>query len=504
MLFKKILAPMVAPLTLGAVIGLTACGDDSSNSNNANPVNPDPVINPDPSTTPTDPSTTPSTTPTDPTTTPTDPSTTPSTTPTDPTTTPTPTTAWVSPVPLASAANINYSTVLYQTWKPFHFVNMEDEALYYPELASEFDVVFPATYQPAGRVLWSAQTTGYYKNRCNDDDTTIPSLRYRACTVSEGVGYGMLLTMANGDTDAFVRLWNYSRAFREYNSTSTAKRYLTPWITYSFHFSEIDLSSATDADLDIATSLILMYYKTGQQAFLDDAKNIVNALWDAEVNKTSLLLYSGDTDVWNGGNGKEPVYNLSYFSPVALRLFAMVDPNHNWTGVLDAMYTYISKVQAAGTGVLPDWSNEAGVAANPDNGSADKTYWTFNKESVRIPWRIAWDYYWFQDPRALTVLTTLNNFISAKAGGDPNSKALAVQYSWDPAKNDATGNSAVPTQWLAAWCATGIGTNQAWLNACTDLVNGKSVTNNNSSYFTDILLGLYSSLLNGAFVKPFN
>ncbi|WP_163437514.1 glycosyl hydrolase family 8 [Fibrobacter succinogenes] len=504
MLFKKILAPMVAPLTLGAVIGLTACGDDSSNSNNANPVNPDPVINPDPSTTPTDPSTTPSTTPTDPTTTPTDPSTTPSTTPTDPTTTPTPTTAWVSPVPLASIANINYSTVLYQTWKPFHFVNMEDEALYYPELASEFDVVFPATYQPAGRVLWSAQTTGYYKNRCNDDDTTIPSLRYRACTVSEGVGYGMLLTMANGDTDAFVRLWNYSRAFREYNSTSTAKRYLTPWITYSFHFSEIDLSSATDADLDIATSLILMYYKTGQQAFLDDAKNIVNALWDAEVNKTSLLLYSGDTDVWNGGNGKEPVYNLSYFSPVALRLFAMVDPNHNWTGVLDAMYTYISKVQAAGTGVLPDWSNEAGVAANPDNGSADKTYWTFNKESVRIPWRIAWDYYWFQDPRALTVLTTLNNFISAKAGGDPNSKALAVQYSWDPAKNDATGNSAVPTQWLAAWCATGIGTNQAWLESCTGLVNGKSVTNNNSSYFTDILLGLYSSLLNGAFVKPFN
>ena len=329
-------------------------------------------------------------------------------------------------------------------------------------------------------------------------------MRYRACTVSEGVGYGMLLTMANGDTDAFVRLWNYSRAFREYNSTSTAKRYLTPWITYSFHFLFFFLSSATDADLDIATSLILMYYKTGQQAFLDDAKNIVNALWDAEVNKSSLLLYSGDTDVWNGGNGKEPVYNLSYFSPVALRLFAMVDPNHNWTGVLNAMYDYIAKVQAAGTGVLPDWSNEAGVAANPDNGSADKTYWTFNKESVRIPWRIAWDYYWFQDPRALTVLTTLNNFISAKAGGDPNSKALAVQYSWDPAKNDATGNSAVPTQWLAAWCATGIGTNQAWLESCTGLVNGKSVTNNNSSYFTDILLGLYSSLLNGAFVKPFN
>ena len=500
MLFKKLLAPMVAPLTLGAVIGLTACGDDSSNGSDVNPVNPDPVINP---TDPTNPSTNP-TNPTDPSTNPSTNPTEPSTNPTDPSTVPTPTTAWVSPVPLASTANVNYSTVLYQTWKPFHFVEMETEATYYPDIAPEFADVFSAAYQPAGRVLWSAQTTGYYKARCNDDETTISSLRYRACTVSEGIGYGMLLTMVNGDTDAFIRLWNYSRAFRDYNSTSTAKRYLTPWITYSFHFSEIDLSSATDADLDIATSLILMYYKTGQQAFLDDAKNIVNAIWEAEVNPTSLLLYSGDTDVWNGKNGKEAVYNLSYFSPVALRLFAMIDKSHNWTGVLDAMYTYIAKVQAAGTGVLPDWSNEAGVAANPDNGSADKTFWTFNKESVRIPWRIAWDYYWFQEPRALAVLTTLNNFIVGKSGGDPASKALAVQYSWDPSKNDATANTAVPSQWLAAWCATGIGTNQTWLESCTGLVNAKTLTNNNASYFTDILLGLYSSLLNGSFVKPFN
>ena len=311
----------------------------------------------------------------------------------------------------------------------------------------------------------------------------------------------MLLSYFNGDSDAFIRMWNYSRAFRDYNSTSTARLYLTPWITYSFHFSEIDLSSATDADLDIATSLILMYYKTGQQAFLDDAKLIVNAIWDEEVNKETLLLYSGNTSTWVNA---DPVYNLSYFSPVALRLFAVIDPNHNWTGVLDAMYAYIAKVQAAGTGVLPDWSNSAGVAANPNNDSADKTYWTFNKEAVRVPWRIAWDYYWYQDPRALAVLATLNNFISAKSGGDPASKALAINYSWDPGKADAKGGSSVPYHWLASWCATGLGTNPTWLEGCTQLVNAETLTNNNSSYFPDILLSMYSALLNGSFVKPFN
>ena len=495
MLFKKLLAPMVAPLTLGAVIGLTACGDDSSNGSDVNPVNPDPVINP---TDPTNPSTNP-TNPTEPSTNPSTNPTEPSTNPTDPSTVPTPT-AWVSPVALASTANANYSAFLYQSWKPSHFVEMETEATYYPDIASDFGVVFSAAYQPAGRVRWQAQTTGYYKARCNDDETTISTLRYRACTVSEGTGYGMLLSYFNGDSDAFIRMWNYSRAFRDYNSTSTARLYLTPWITYSFHFSEIDLSSATDADLDIATSLILMYYKTGQQAFLDDAKLIVNAIWDEEVNKETLLLYSGNTSTWVN---PDPVYNLSYFSPVALRLFAVIDPNHNWTGVLDAMYAYIAKVQAAGTGVLPDWSNSAGVAANPNNDSADKTYWTFNKEAVRVPWRIAWDYYWYQDPRALAVLATLNNFISAKSGGDPASKALATNYSWDPGKADAKGGTSVPSHWLAAWCATGLGTNPTWLEGCTQLVNALTLTNNNSSYFPDILLSMYSALLNGAFVRPF-
>jgi endo-1,4-beta-D-glucanase Y len=309
----------------------------------------------------------------------------------------------------------------------------------------------------------------------------------------------MLLTYFNEDTDAYNRLWNYSRAFREYNSTSVVKMYLTPWITYSFHYKEIDNSSATDADLDIATSLVLMYYKTLNEAYKADALNIIGAIWDHEVNKTSFLLYSGDTDTWVNA---DPTYNLSYFSPVALRVFAMVDPAHDWGKVLDAMYTYMQQVQDAGTGVFPDWSNSAGVAVNPNNGSADKTFWTFNKESVRIPWRLAWDYYWFQDPRDLAILTKLNGFISTKASGDPSSAALGTAYSWDPAKPDIA-SSVVPPQWLAAWCATGLGTNADWLNACTNLVNEKRPTNSGSSYFADILLGLYTALLNGKFVRPF-
>lgn len=407
---------------------------------------------------------------------------------------------YTSPVSLAKSASKTVPATIYAAWKPFHFVSMEDESTYYTEIASEFTEVFPAAFQPAGRVVWSTQSTGGYKLQCQETETTNSAMKFRGCTVSEGIGYGMLLTYFNGDDDAYLRLWNYSRGFREYFNLN-----LTPWITKSFMYNQIDNSSATDADLDIATSLILQHYRTGNNAYLQDALLIVNAIWEKEVNKSTLLLYSGDTETWTLA---DPTYNLSYFSPVALRLFAKVDPSHDWEKVLDNMYTYAMKVQDAGTGVFPDWSNEAGVAVNPPNGAAgnDKigyTYHTFNKESVRIPWRIAWDYYWNQDERDLKILTKLNKFIVEKSGGDPSSLALAIQYSWDPAKEDYNKNTSIPIQWLSAWCATGLGNNEEWLNKCTEMVNASTVSNNGSSYFSDILLGLYSGLLNGLFARPF-
>jgi Endoglucanase Y len=403
--------------------------------------------------------------------------------------------------PLAPTAAPQYAMNHYAVWKSYHYVTEETEMATYPDLATEFDMVFPASFMPAARVIWSSQT-GFYKNSCMDKNTTVPNMKTRGCTVSEGIGYGMLLAYFNGDEEAFLRLWNYTRGFRAYTG-----RRLMPWITKSFHWDVADETSATDADEDIATALILMSFKklsagdvASANAYLADALTFVNAIWELEVNPSNLLIYSGDDDSWKKSN---PVYNLSYFSPVALRLFALVDAAHDWTGVLNAMYAYMQKVQDAGTSVFPDWSNDAGMAAKPSNGSADLTYWQFNKESVRIPWRIAWDYYWYQDPRAAAILTKLNTFISTKASGNPDDMALAVNYSWNlSVGKDYTGNTVIPPQWYGAWCATGIAGNATWLSACTAGLNAKLPSLTVQSYFADILLSMYSALLNGLFIRP--
>ncbi len=397
---------------------------------------------------------------------------------------------------LPTTANSAVTAGLYGIWKGFHYTTQEEESAKYPALAADFGEIF-GSYNAQGlsaaRVIWSTYTYA----GCTIAEANGTNMYKRGCTVSEGIGYGMLITLFAGDWDAFNRLWVYSMAYR--NSGYASGNGLMPWLTASFSWDIGDAASATDADLDIATALVIAYYKTGNSAYLDDALKLMAAIWDNEINPSNLLIYSGDTPMWKTS---DPAYNLSYFSPVALRLFAMVDPNHNWTGVLDAEYAYMQQVQASGTGVFPDWSNGAGQAVDPNNNSAGKTYWTFNKESVRIPWRIAWDYYWFQDARAATVLNTLNAFISARSGGDP-SQIPAVNYSYNLDVGPDIAGAKVPVQWSGAWCLTGMAGANAWLDACTGLFNAQSMQPNAGSYFSDILQVMMSQLLNGMYTKPF-
>lgn len=462
MISKKLLT---LGLSVGTALLLSACGDDSSGGTEV------PIVPPTSSAV--------------------------GPTPTSSATTPVPTTQTYGTLP--STANPTAAMTLYAQWKAQYYRTYLQEAQLYPVLAMDWNIVF-APYTAAGlypgRVVWDTNSDYY----CVIDEAT-DSYKKRGCTVSEGVGYGMLLALFAGDWDTFNGLWTYNRGFRAYKAVND----LMPWRvgTYSFEAlgSNANNNSATDADLDIAASLVLAYYQTGSVDYLVDAQKIITSIWNYEISPTNLI-YSGDSPSWKTATA---AYNLSYFSPVALRLFALADQAHDWTGVLNAMYTYMIGVQSKGTGVFPDWSDEAGNPIDPKNGSATKTYWRFHHEAVRIPWRIAWDYYWTQDPRALQVLTTLNTFISAKTGGDPSQlEATAGKYMYSAVTTMPDSLLKTPNllpQWHGAWCLTGMGTNQAWLDNCTTQYNAGRVINT-FSYFPHILMTMYSELLNGLFVKP--
>lgn len=100
------------------------------------------------------------------------------------------------------------------------------------------------------------------------------------------------------------------------------------------------------------------------------------------------------------------------------------------------------------------------------------------------------------------MLNTLNSFISTKSNGDP-AQIPGTSFSWNLSVGADKEGSTLSSMWLGAWCATGIAGNFAWLESCTPYLNAKEMTNSNSSYYTDILLLMYSQLLNGIYAKPF-
>ena len=399
---------------------------------------------------------------------------------------------------LPTTANPTRTMEWYNLWKGTYYKTYIEEAASYPVLASDWGTVF-GTFTANGmfpaRIVWDTNDDSY----CVIDECT-NSYKKRGCTVSEGIGYGMLITLFMGDMDAYNSLWYYNMGYRQYQGVNN----LMPWRTGTYSYeslgSNANASSATDADLDIATSLVLAYYSTGNAAYLNDALLVINSIWDEEISPAKLI-YSGNTATWKTATS---AYNLSYFSPVAIKLFALVDKAHDWTGVLDAMYSYMIAVQAKGPGLIPDWSDANGNPVDPKNGSAAKTYWRFFHEAVRVPWRIAWDYYWTQDPRAQQVLAGMNGFIVEKTGGDPNNLLTTAGehiYSAVAGMPDSTlKKQNMQTHFHGAWCLTGMGGNQAWIDACTTAFNAKDISG--FSYFPHILMTMYGELLNGYFKKP--
>lgn len=389
-------------------------------------------------------------------------------------------------VSLPASANVAYPAALYEVWKSRWLVSMATEVAG----GSTMDNSIFNGYAPM-RVKWdngdaSCEVTGL-------TTMTVALNRRTGCSVSESIGYGMLIALFQEDWTTFNGLWDYNRGARNAHVSG-----LMPWKLHSFS-QVLSTSAALDADLDVATSLILAYYKTGLTPYLTDALVLINAIYEKGINKTNLLTYPGDT--WTN----KDVYNLSYFSPVAFRLFSFVDASHDWTAILNAHYAYMKAVQLAGAtqALFPDWSDASGVPKDPSNGSATNSYMLFDKESVRIAWRIAWDYYWFQSTDAQEVLTRMGNFVVAQTAGAP---ANIPAYSYNYLTGALSTSSTSGVHYRGSYCLMGLGVNQAWLDACALDVNSYTITATGTysgAYFREILQVMFSQLLNGEYVRPF-
>jgi endoglucanase len=226
-------------------------------------------------------------------------------------------------------------------------------------------------------------------------------------TVSEGIGYGMLLSVYANDQTTFDKLWQYEQQFPDSHG-------LMNWYISADGTQALGTGAATDGDEDMAFALVMADLRWGGQgslskSYLDSAKTIIGLIWQYEVDQSrSFVLTSGDAS-----NGS--VINISYFAPAYYRAFGLVTGKaSDWNKVIDTSYTVIASTLNAQNGnaqngLVPAWSTPAGVPMTPPNTSMPLYH---QLDSCRTPFRLGEDYCWNAEPRALTYLQKITGFYS--------------------------------------------------------------------------------------------
>jgi len=375
---------------------------------------------------------------------------------------------------LPSGANKDKASSLYNSWKNIYYVTVESE------IASGIVDGDLIEYNFIGKSGFARIRFDYGKGSCEPEGI---------CTVSEGIGYGMLIAYFQDDRDAFERLWAYSKKY-------VNSRAIMDWKIWSFLEGALNSGSATDADLDIATALYLAHRKWANQDMLNDAKAIANGIWETEIEQGNKLIIPGNQG-WSGSD----TYNPSYFSPVAIRIFKEIDPSHDWNSVLDANYAWLENISRNGN-LTPDWADANGAPKKPFTGVANSTYNRYYLESVRVPWRLVWDYAWYGEERAKTILRRFADFVIADSNGDPSK--IRQQYNYTGNSMNATYDLDKTMAQKASLCSVGLVSQDyaGWLNSCLPLINDTPIQGFN--YFHHILQVMYAQMLNGTYGgKPF-
>jgi hypothetical protein len=166
-----------------------------------------------------------------------------------------------------------------------------------------------------------------------------------------------------------------------------------------------DANSATDANTDVALALLMAGEHWKEPALIDAGKRMVSAIWEHEVTTVNNVPYI------TAGNwatqGPVVALNPSYFTPYAYRIFQVVDPDHDWYGVIDSGYEVLfeaskSPLGAGGSaGLPPDWvglERATGKLVPLQLEQNDTTRYSY--DAARTYWRVALDLRWSNDGRA--------------------------------------------------------------------------------------------------------
>ncbi len=222
-------------------------------------------------------------------------------------------------------------------------------------------------------------------------------------TVSEGIAYGMLLSVYAADKALFDGLWAYYKQFRNGNG-------VMDWKISGCDGGVVSSGAATDAELDAAMALIIASEQWNSTTYRNDAITLIQAIKNTEMATNGQTL---NGDQWGNTN---TCRNPSYQSPGYYKQYALVDTDNAsfWgTTAINAASTLLLANRNSTSGLVSNWCDNNGSENTCGNtGSGAEGY---GADACRTPWRTAIDYLWHGNSACAAskdINTKLINFVN--------------------------------------------------------------------------------------------
>lgn len=213
-------------------------------------------------------------------------------------------------------------------------------------------------------------------------------------TVSEGIGYGMLIMVymssaADDHQAEFDKLWKYWKCYGKGLNGSGCNSWSgqgMDWEIDNEKGTVIGSGTASDAEFDAAVALIMAYKQWGDASYLSDAKQLISWIKSNDMESDGSIKPGSN---WN------PAFNPSYTAVAAFQLFYEVTNDSFWQTAISTSLTHLRACQNAVTGLMPDWCDWSSHQAIQPNAAVSGGYLGFYDDAARTPWRLAWGYAWY-------------------------------------------------------------------------------------------------------------
>ncbi len=277
-----------------------------------------------------------------------------------------------------------------------------------------------AAQPPASLTELLQQSWTTYRQRFIQADGRVIDWENGARSTSEGQAYAMLRSVLADDPATFDLTFTWAENnLRRHNldppnGIDLDRLWAWKWgQTPEGSWAILDQNFASDADLDAITALILANRRWQRSDYLELAQHKLQDFWNlatfavpAQNNRSPRrYLLPGQIAAFQP-TPNQIILNPSYFAPYAFRLFAQVDPTHDWLSLVDSSYMILAtSTQLSKVGLPSDWvmvNLDTSAFQSPPVRSQLRSTYSF--DAFRVWWRISLDAIWFQEPRALTFL----------------------------------------------------------------------------------------------------